>query len=682
MLRNSWALLLILLPGTLFAQQKNVKFTSSNFKDNPSGLAFAQQKLRQGDEHLQLSEYEFALGFFLSADSVNPNNADLNVKIGLCYLNSIIKSRSLRYFQKALSLDKKISPRMPYFLGRGYHLNCQWDSAIAQYQLYLKKANAKEKVEINKYLEECNNGKELAQHAVTAKLENLGPNINSEFKEHSPVLTADEKEIIFTSKRTTVNGEVDPTTGEYLEQIYVSYYKDGEWTPAANLGNVINKADENNATSYLSPNGQSLYICRDENNGDIYVTHYNAGNWTEPQPLDGKINTQYHESSVALSPDGKTLYFVSDRPGGKGGNDIYKSTLQADSSWGDPVNLGDTINTQYDEEGVFMHPDGKTLFFSSKGHNTMGGFDIFKSVFENGHWSVPENLGYPINTPDDDVFFVVSATGEHGYFASAKDSGGYGSLDIYRVSMESFKPRLLVLKGLVIDSATRKPLNATITVNNRTKNVSTPYTTAENTGEYLISLASGNDFEIKVHSEGYPDAALYISVYDTATYHEVVKNIALLIPGTGIPVAGKDTSKNANTGNATNTASSKMADSCKQDIYTLMRTFNGLTADTNVLHNMLNHMDGSICLKNLKFTVQIGAYHFPRNFKYKNVELKPIAINGFPDGITRFTMGLYKTYHEAKQLKKAVVAKGIKDAFIVGLYNGKRIILDQLVHPK
>lgn len=667
-------LLLAALPFCVNAQ-KDVKFTAKNFKDNKQGLKFALDRIKKGDEHIKVQEYALALPYYLSADSINPDNADLNTKIGLCYLNSYYKARCLRYFTHAYSLDKNVSKRMPYFLGMGYHLNYQWDSAIAEFQIFLKKANSKEKKEVNKYIEECNNGKELMKRPpVRAKLENLGPLVNSSYPDYSPFITADESEIVFTSRRpNTTGGSIDPGSGEYFEDLYMAKFKNGQWDSAEDIGAPINTSD-NDATAYLTSDGQKLFVFRDINGGDIYVSNYGANGWSDPVALDKNINSPYHESSVCLSPDGKTLYFVSDRPGGVGGRDIYKSYLQEDSTWGPAINLGDTINTPYDEEGVFIHPDGKTMYFSSKGHNTMGGYDIFKSVYDSGHWSVPENMGYPINTPDDDVFFIVSASGKHGYFASAKDSGGLGGLDIYRVEMEAIKPKLIVLKGIIGDSVTRAPLMADIKLINKTTNVTSPFNSNAATGNYILSLPSGNDYEIDVHADGYPDYSFTMSISDTTTYKEMVKNIYLLKPGTSVPVVKKDTVKPL-------VVAPSAGDSCKPDKAAILARFAGFTNDTAALLKMVNKLDSGMCLKDMKFTVQIGAYHFPKNFKYKKVEIKPVAINDFPDGITRFTMGSYYNYSDAIGLRDEAIKRGIKDAFITGIYNGKRVLLAELLHP-
>ncbi|HLK96207.1 MAG TPA: OmpA family protein, partial [Hymenobacter sp.] len=272
-----------------------------------------------------------------------------------------------------------------------------------------------------------------------------------------------------------------------------------------------------------------------------------------------------HESSAAYTPDGRSLLFVSDKPGGLGSRDIYKIEIEGR---GPAVNLGPTINTPYGEEGVFLHPDGKTMYFSSEGHNSMGGYDIFKSTYENGKWSTPENLGWPINTPDDDVFFVISASGRHGYYSSFRDDG-MGAKDIYQITfLGEEKPPILsqedqllasraqpvketqlappvpvataqvtILKGTVTDAATKQPLEATIDVidNSRNENIASFQANAQS-GRYLVSLPSGINYGIVVRQEGYLFHSENFDVPVGAAYSEVVKDVQLKKLDVGVKV--------------------------------------------------------------------------------------------------------------------------------------------------
>ncbi len=419
--------------------QQNVSFEKKNFKDDVKGFKQAVDSLEAGEKFFQLgqSHYYMAIRYYLSAEKFNPNNDQLNYKLGECMLshNSPFKTDALSYLQKAFALNPAISPDIHYQLGKAYQLNLDWENAKKEYSAYLQTLNQKKDGDAvaatKKRIEECTNGELLVKSPVRVFIDNVGPTINTEYPEYGAIISADESEMIFTSKRsTTTGGQLDKDDGQYLEDLYISFNKNGKWSPATNMGSPIN-TDGDDATSGISVDGQTLYVYRD---GDIFESHLKGITWTKPERLNSKINTsQYKETSVSLSPDGKTLYFVSDRPGGYGDRDIYKSVADAKGRWTEAVNLGAVINTQYGEEGISMQADGKTLYFSSQGHNSMGGYDIFKSVYENGHWSDPENLGYPINTPDDDIFFSISASGKHGYFTSIR-KGGYGEKDIYMIT--------------------------------------------------------------------------------------------------------------------------------------------------------------------------------------------------------------------------------------------------------
>ena len=227
-----------------------------------------------------------------------------------------------------------------------------------------------------------------------------------------------------------------------------------------------------------------MYIYYDENGGDLYECRLKGDIWDKPRPLK-EINTSAGEKSAAVSADGQILFFTSNRDGGQGGVDIYWSHLSPNGKWGKPENLGMVVNTEYDEDGVFFHPDGKTLYFSSKGHDNMGGYDIFKTVLQpDNSWSKPENLGYPINTTSDDIYFVLSANGLTGYYSSLRDDG-VGEKDIFKISMplamKKKKPvpkkpltanaippppdnPLTMMKGTISDAVTKQPVAASIQV--------------------------------------------------------------------------------------------------------------------------------------------------------------------------------------------------------------------------
>ncbi|SNC75299.1 WD40-like Beta Propeller Repeat [Hymenobacter gelipurpurascens] len=553
-------------------QAQNVEFSKDRFGNDKDGLKAALKEIKAGDEWYEMDppRYEQALGHYLAAQKFNPNNAELNLRIGDSYLHSGFKPRALEYLQKAYQLNPDVDPRIHYLLGRGLHLNAKWTEAIAEYKRATPASGSKNTAafttDIQKKIRECENGKKLAAKPSRVFIDNAGPGVNSPYPDYGPVITADESVILFTSRRdNSTGGQHDPETGGFFEDIYQSSRNSqGEWSAARNLGDPVN-TDGHDATVGLAPDGQRMLVYMEDNGGDLHEADLRGVQWRKPQKLGSRINSRSHESSAAYTPDGRSLYFVTDKEGGLGSRDIYK--IEIDGR-GQAVNLGSTINTQYGEEGVFLHPDGKTMYFSSEGHNSMGGYDIFKSVYENGKWSAPENLGWPINTPDDDVFFVISASGRHGYYSSFRDDG-LGSKDIYQITflgaekqpllsqedqllasrVQPVKETLLappvaiasaqvtILKGTVTDDKTKEPLEATIDVIDNSRNqVIASFRANAQSGRYLVSLPSGINYGIVVRQEGYLFHSENFDLPAGAAYSEVVKDIALKKLDVGVKV--------------------------------------------------------------------------------------------------------------------------------------------------
>lgn len=565
-------LLISALFFSLFAvSQSNIAFEKDNFPNDKDGFKEARKNLKDGDEIFDTgntSLFNLALPFYQKAYNFNPNSAELNYKIGLCYLHSPVKHECLKYFKKSYALNPDVDPyNIEFLMGRGYHLNEKWDKAIEAYtkqKLVLRRedAPADQFLTIQKYLEEAQNGKELSKTEVRVWIDNLGPNINSSAPEYAPLISTDESLLIITARRkNTVGGLRDEFDNLPYEDLYFSKNIGGTWTPLQNMGETVNTTGHD-ASSGLSPNGKMLFVFRGtlRGGGDVFMSENINDIWTKPRALGKYINTDAHESAVALSYDGNDLYFVSEKPGGMGGKDIYMSRWNAQKEeWSEAQNLGATINSPYDEDGVFLHPDGKTLYFSSKGHNSMGGNDIFYSENENGVWGEPINIGYPINTPDDDVFFVVAADGRTAYYSSIRD-GGYGEKDIYRITFLGpekepvlntedklmvgsevksvnvpFQPevkvrtsRMVLLKGLVIDDETNAPVKAAIDlIDNTTSEVLATFSSDEISGSYLVSLPAGRNYGLNVNAAGYLFNSMNFNLPDTAIFKEIYKVIRL-----------------------------------------------------------------------------------------------------------------------------------------------------------
>ncbi|MBI4929590.1 MAG: OmpA family protein [Bacteroidetes bacterium] len=510
----------------VIAFTQNVDFTKENFSGKEEGLKDAQSAIKKGDELFKAGVhlYNRALEFYLKANDFNSENAELNYKIGVCYLYSSFKQKAVPHLEKARKLNSEVNDKLYYYLGRGYHLAMQWDKAITNFDEYKKRIAGSEEEktsDADKKIQECKNGIELMKDTLRMRklpdslryhIVNMGAEVNSQFPDYRPVISADESVLIFTARRdNTSGGGVDPYDGKYYEDIYISNNEKGNWTESKNLGDPINTSNRHDATCGISVDGQTLFIYLDDTytgSGNIYECKLDGHNWSEPKKLPSTINTRYHESSASLSPDGKTLYFCSENPldnKGLGLHDIFKSAKDEKGEWGAPENLGDVINTEYDERTVFIHPDGKTLYFSSQGHNSMGGFDLFKSVYNDSlkKWSAPVNLGYPVNSPDDDVDFVVSASGKHGYYATIRPDG-FGEKDIYRITLPADTTVYLTLvKGNVTDESDNPVGSKIEIIDMKTGKLVSTQESNNATGKFLVSLPSGKNYKMKVTANGY-----------------------------------------------------------------------------------------------------------------------------------------------------------------------------------
>lgn len=619
------------LLGTVVVQAQSVPFTKEHFNIDKEGLKLAQRELADGDHEMGADPARFgaALPHYLRAQKFNPNNALLNAKIGECYLHSSTKQAALAYLQKAQQLDATAEPRLHYLLARALHLGGQWEAAIKEYEQARPVAAdatsddvAVTTDDLAQRVRECHRGVQLQAHPARVLLENAGPAVNSPMPDYAPLLSADESVLLLTSRRSgSTGGQLDSEGDGMLEDIYQSDWNGTAWSPARNLGAPVN-TPRHDATVGLSADGQRLLVYLEDNEGDIYESNLLGATWSKPKSLGPRVNSRHTESSACYSPDGKYLYFVSDRPGGRGGRDIYRIELDARTP---AQNLGSVINTPYDEEGVFMHPDGKTLYFSSKGQSSIGGYDIFKSTLSpQGQWSEPESLGWPINTPDDDVYFVMGASGQHAYYSSDRPDG-LGGKDIYRVTFlgpepvaakptppaakqpspvkppkptatkQATKPsapkltgtkankpgptpaakraaatkpatakpaalasplatpaaaaapapppvaaptaHVTILKGVVIDAVSHKPLGATIeVVDNRKNELVATFQANSITGRYLISLPSGANYGVLVRQPGYLLHSANFDLPADAPYMERLQDVALArpVPGTTV----------------------------------------------------------------------------------------------------------------------------------------------------
>lgn len=508
-----------------------------------------RQKFTEGNFLYLENNFVLALQQFKEAYAIDSSSANINYKMGLCYLQSPAeKYKAVYYLEKAVLnvthnyspedvTQKKASDLAYYSLGEAYRLNYNF---IASY-VYFKKFkdlvgnnNSDLTTDLDRQLQTNTNAQEFTKDTAKVVIVNMGDSINSIYPDYCPVISADESTIIFTSRRPESTGGEKTDDNKFMEDIYISKKKsDGTWSTAKQIGPTIN-SNSNDANIGLSTDGQQLFIYKDINGGDIYYSNLTGNTWSSVAPYGNNINSPDWETHGSLSTDGKTFYFVSNRKeGGFGGRDIWRCVKLPNGLWSLPSNLGPTINTAFDEESPFIHPDGVSLFFSSKGHKNMGGFDVFKStVGEDGKWSVPANLRAPINTPDDDIFYVQSADGKRGYVSSIR-KGNFGEKDIYRIDFDrSIVEPLTLLKGvLTFNGATKSPTNVRLTVTDADDGkIVQEIKPNEATGKYIMILApgtKGKTYNISAEADKFQPVSVSLVIPPNSSYQEIEKEFML-----------------------------------------------------------------------------------------------------------------------------------------------------------
>ena len=423
-------------------------------------------------EMYNFGDKQGAMEIYLQALEINPDKPISNLMAGICYLATVDKAKAIPLLEKIYPVEQQVVEELFYFvefpdhvydlweetqyilylIGEAYQFDYQFDTAIVYYQRYKqdivdrevkRKKGYKENTlelllkKIDRRIFECNNGKEFVEFPIGVIIQNVGKDVNSLYSEYVPLVSADQSLLIFTSRRAGSTGGNMYIDNQYYEDIYISNKDGHRWTPAHNIGSNIN-TDLHDACIGLSPDGSQLFVYNTSNGGDIYMSTLDDNNWTVPKSFNKPINSKFLEASASVTADGNTLYFTSTRPYYKD-LDIYKSVKDEYGVWSEPVNLGTTVNTEYDDDAPFILSDNKTLTFSSKGHKGMGGYDIFRTTLsEFGTWSEPVNMGFPINTTGDDVYMVFSGDGSTGYFSSVRETG-FGDQDIYKVTL----PRMM-----------------------------------------------------------------------------------------------------------------------------------------------------------------------------------------------------------------------------------------------
>lgn len=532
----------VFLLGTLAFGQPNQDKLRDELKD-----ASWNEKFEVANSLMYDKLYVDALFVWNLMLEEQPTNANINYKIGMCYIYLNKEVEALPYFEKAqYGISKNYNPYSPlethappellYYLAKSNHAKGHVDTAYYQYEYFLSSVKKKH---INYDLAElgikqCKVAKQLMASPEKYVIKNIGGVVNTEFPEYSPVITIDGSALFFTSKRlrsdsSNVNFK-NKMNGQYFEDVYVSYRSmDGQWSKPMYLN--FCRPYSNDASISVSPDGQVVFVYQDLGNGDIYLSQLQDTVFMNIQPFPAEeLNSDAWETHATMSADGNYIYFVSDREGGLGGKDIWRLKKLPDGSWSKAMNLGAPVNTPYDEESPFMGADNHTMYFSSNGPKSMGGYDIFVSQMdETERWSEPVNMGYPLNSVDDDIFYTTTADGHTGFYSSDK-LDGKGDKDIYIVQSEnSYITNVAIFTGYIL-TADHSMIPAGITIMVKDLTDDTPprkYSPRRRDGGYVLNLQPCHTYELKYYldTNQFYQTELYVPC--NSSYQEINHELLL-----------------------------------------------------------------------------------------------------------------------------------------------------------
>ncbi len=568
----------------------SVKVKKRDFYTTDVDFKQAWKNYKKGNKYYkenQKGSFKLAITpYLLEAYKYNPNYPVLNYQLGVSYVINRDKTNGLKYMKAAYNLDPDVSEDIHYWLGRAYHLNGEFETAIVEYKKYrdaLSKSGLKDQAKhINKFILQCDNGVKMSDATETnVFIDNMGKTVNSEYADYGATYASEENVVYFTSRRPIYdkkNRQNVNVGNEFFEDIFSTEATDGKWQTAERMGRSLNRKG-NDAVVSINAKGDEMIIYRGKKNaGNVYkkvkkIKKNGKVKWSCSKKVSKRINRRKaRETSVAINSDTTMIVFVSDRKRkAYGGKDIWmlKKKEGTKNRWYKPVNLGKNVNSIYNEETVFFSANDSILYFASEGHTSIGGYDIFMSKMQdNGSWGEAENMGAPLNTPGDDMFMVVGADNRTGFYTSSGQDDNYGDLDVYEFFFYTPKKangdsednliafdedprievlkedviaiktmRMTVVKGFVTEYETNKPLLATIEItDNATQEKIETITTIESTGAYTIMLPSGKDYGISVGAEDHMFHSENFNIPKVSQYQEIHKDISLLPVNTGAKI--------------------------------------------------------------------------------------------------------------------------------------------------
>lgn len=662
-----------------------------------------QKKLKSAQVLMENGFHKTAYTRYTELLKLHPEELYLKYKLGVCGLYIDEKHKeALQYLTDVYAADKKAMD-IEFYMAVLYHRTYQFDKSIelANKLLSDKKLNPKDKPGIEQLIIHSQNGQILVQKPNDVKIENIGATINTEASEYAPVMTSDEETMFYTYRGKEclgglfdMNNNPDPD-GDYNEDIFMAKKVDGIWQKPESV--IELNTIENDAAIGLSNDGQQMFLFKANatDNGDIYVSKLENGKFENAEKLKGDVNSNSWEGSVTQSSDNRKIIFASERPGGFGGKDLYVASRMADNSWGNVKNLGSTVNTNKDEDAPFLHPDGRSLVFSSEGHNSMGGFDIFVSDLDDidSTWKSPVNIGYPVNSTNDDVFYVISADGKRGYYSSIK-SDGFGDHDIYSVepAIASKKSSLTVIKGKMTENLF--PVESgeiNVTVLNDGRNFGS-FKPNANSGHFLVNLPSGYDYNINFYHPIFGDKNIKVKTDRTSDYSEKFVNINFGMSDTSSTneqIIDFRTPFESQTPNFTATGNNKDEGTVSLTAATAATTAAPIEYKVASISGKPNKtMDPSILAKygmlkanGLKYWVQVAAYRYPKNYNSSHLKnICTVTEHGKIMGNVVLIVAdkEFDNISSACEFLAKVQNAGQMDAFVTAEFNGKRYYINDL----
>ena len=461
-----------------------------------------KQALREAYYYYKYQNYGYALPYFEMYIKKDTANAKVNFDTGECvYYSQQDKTQAIPHYERA----KTLKPEARLRLGELYHLKADFDRARLNYKVFLSdgQPSAADIGLVKGYLQQIDRAEEAMKHPTGAVITQLSDSINSKFPDYAPVLSPDGRYMFFTSRRKGSTGGIKDPNGDYFEDIMMSENVNGRWQKAVSAGKPLN-SDTHDACLGITSNMHTMFIYRTNSEGtggNIYESHNSAGKWSKPSFIEATFNSSnpaVKVVSLCVAPDSITYYYVSNAPGGYGGTDIYKVIRYGPNLWSKPVNLGPKVNTPEDEDSPFIHYDGRTMFFSSKGHGSYGSFDVFRTQLDtNGEWTKPVNMGYPVSTTNDNRAFVLMPDGVNGYLSSRSISGSTLH-DIYHVKLAQSHTPFAAVSGSA-KNVSGKPADIELKVfsENSFEKVGSYFPNTQ-TGQFVLLLQRGNKYCIEV----------------------------------------------------------------------------------------------------------------------------------------------------------------------------------------